>query len=60
MKNTVSVCCHCGARLDWLNDKLTHACDEPCRFVMKKSGEGEPPIPTEEFIAGYRAALGQP
>ena len=55
---TISVC-RCGARWDWLNDKLTNPCDEPCRFVMGKSGEGEPPIPSQDFIEGYRACEGK-
>lgn len=57
MKNTISIC-HCGAQIDWLDDSVAiNVCGEPCRFVMMKSGEGKPPIPTAEFIEGYRAAL---
>ena len=52
---TTSVC-HCGARLDWSTGEIERPnCDEPCRFVMQKSGEGDPPIPTQDFIEGYRA-----
>ncbi len=56
MMNTVSVC-QCGAQLDWLTGTMKGSCGEPCRFVMMKSGEGRPPIPTEDFIMGYRAAI---
>ncbi len=54
--NTTSVC-HCGAKLNWLTGTVTYGCDEPCRFIMQKSGEGDPPIPTQDFILGYKAGL---
>ncbi len=49
--------CKCGAQLDWLEGLALNTCDEPCRFIMEKSGEGKPPIPTQEYIEGYRAAI---
>jgi len=52
--NTVSLC-HCGAHLNWLTGETADCCDEPCRFVMQKSGEGDPPIPSQDFIEGYKA-----
>lgn len=54
--NTISQC-QCGAQLNWLTDKMENPCEEPCRFVMGKSGEGTPPIPTQDFIEGYRAGI---
>lgn len=53
---TTSVC-RCGARLDWSTGELDKQCGESCRFVMQKSGEGNPPIPTHDFIEGYIAGL---
>lgn len=30
----------------WFDDgTFVHGCGEPCRFVMGKEGEGEPPLP---------------
>ena len=49
--------CQCGATLDWLDFYIQNSCDEPCRFAMGKSGEGKPPIPTEDFIRGYREGM---
>lgn len=53
--NTISTC-YCGATLDWLTQEMTLSCGEPCSFVMGKSGGGQPPLPTQEFIEGYCAA----
>ena len=50
--DTVSIC-RCGARWNWLTNKMSSNCEKPCRFVMGKSGEGVPPIPSREFIEGY-------
>jgi len=52
--NTTSKC-DCGASWNWQTGVLSDNCDEPCRFAMGKSGEGDPPIPDKEFIEGYRA-----
>lgn len=50
-----TVCkCSCGAIWDWFTDSIVGSCHEPCRFIMAEVGEGDPPIPSADFIAGYR------
>ncbi len=56
LKSKTTSTCRCGATLDWLTQEMTLTCGEPCSFLMGKSGHGEPPLPTQEYIEGYRAA----
>jgi len=55
MMNTISKC-SCGSRWDWLTDEQLTPCssDDPCRFNMRKEGEGNPPIPNGDFVEGFR------
>jgi len=42
----------CSGRL-YADGQVMDGCGEPCRFSMRKSGEGNPPIETPDFYKGY-------
>ena len=40
----------------WLtgNTEGHKACEETCRFFQGKQGEGDPAMPSQDFLEGYR------